>query len=382
MRADRRRLFQHADVEVGFQLLQVNGACKTRRSCTNDADVIFHDIPFNCGCAHLGCIRMAPSRRMVSPFNMGISKIAATSCANSSGLPRRLGNGIWLARDACNSGVMPSTIGVWKMPGAIAMQRTPIRASSRAMGRTIPARPAFVAEYAACPIWPSYAATDAVWTSKPRSPSAVGVLFCMMFAAALSHRNVPIRLMCTTLEKKSPAMGPFLPSTRPAPTTPAQLTRRLSPPIRDAAVSIVELTSASDVTSHRRKLTLAPNFAAVACPGPSWTSTMTTLPPLEATWLATAAPRPDAPPVTTARATSIFIMAPQNRPSGFVEPGPQVNHTVHGVGNRLLAGDIPIDPPRQCVDGKGTLQRLHRRSRVDGMGSSTVCGTGRLTPCP
>src|SRR5882757_8118361 len=115
MRADGRGFLQNADVQIGLELLQSNGARESRRSCTDDADVIFHDVPFNSGGAHLGCIRIAPSRRIVSPFNMGISKIEATSCANSSGLPRRLGNGIWLARDACNSGVMPSTIGVWKM---------------------------------------------------------------------------------------------------------------------------------------------------------------------------------------------------------------------------------------------------------------------------
>jgi len=85
-----------------------------------------------------------------------------------------------------------------------------------------------------------------------------------------------------TLAKKSPAIGPFLPSTRPAPTTPAQLTSRLRPPMRDAAASIVELTSASEVTSQRRKEALAPNVVAAAWPGPSWTSTRTTLPPLAA----------------------------------------------------------------------------------------------------
>src|SRR5882757_9049826 len=115
MSANGRGFLQHADIQVGFELLQANRTRKSRRSSTYDADVIFHDVPFDSGGAHLGCIRMAPSRRMVSPFNMEISKIEATSCANSSGLPRRLGNGIWLARDACNSGVMPSTIGVWKM---------------------------------------------------------------------------------------------------------------------------------------------------------------------------------------------------------------------------------------------------------------------------
>ena len=91
----------------------------------------------------------------------------------------------------------------------------------------------------------------------PRSPSAVGALFCMMAAAALSHRNVPMRLMCTTRVKKSPAIGPFLPSTRPAPMTPAQLTSRLMPPMAARADSIAALTSVSEVTSHLAKAALA-----------------------------------------------------------------------------------------------------------------------------
>src|ERR1700736_5847059 len=152
MRPDSRSLLEQADVEIGLELLQANGTGQSRGSGPDDADVILHDIPFDGGSAHLGCIRIAPSRRIVSPFNMGISKIAATICANSSGLPRRFGNGTWLASEACSSGVIASIMGVWKIPGAIAMQRTPIRANSRAMGSTMPARPAFVAESAACPL--------------------------------------------------------------------------------------------------------------------------------------------------------------------------------------------------------------------------------------
>src|SRR5882757_8587852 len=198
--------------------------------------------------------------------------------------------------------------------------------------------------------------------SSPRSPSAFGVLFCMRLAAALSHRNVPIRLMCTTLAKRSPAIGPFLPSTRPAPTTPAQFTSRFIPPMRDAAVSIVELTSASEVTSQRRKLALAPNFAAVAWPGPSCTSRMTTLPPLETTWLATAAPRPDAPPVTTARASSIFIQRSPNRASSAKYFGPQVDHTRRGIWNGVR-GRHTLDPARQGQGHVRTsfVRRFERR---------------------
>ena len=50
---------------------------------------------------------------------------------------------------------MPSTIGVWKTPGATVITRTPMRANSRAIGRVMPITPPFEAEYAAWPIWPS-----------------------------------------------------------------------------------------------------------------------------------------------------------------------------------------------------------------------------------
>ena len=103
----------------------------------------------------------------------------------------------------------------------------------------------------------------------PRSPSAFGVLACMIAAAALSHRKVPMRLMCTTRVKKSPAMGPFLPSTRPAPITPAQLTSRLMPAMALRAISMAALTSVSEVTSHLAKPAPAPRVAAAAAPGPS-----------------------------------------------------------------------------------------------------------------
>ena len=45
------------------------------------------------GMAYRGAIRIAPSRRMVSPFSMGLLTIASTICAYSAGRPRRAGNG-------------------------------------------------------------------------------------------------------------------------------------------------------------------------------------------------------------------------------------------------------------------------------------------------
>src|SRR5438067_13012074 len=73
----------------------------------------------------------------------------------------------------------------------------------------------------------------------------------MRAAAALSHRKVPIRLMWITLVKNSPAMGPFLPSTRPAPITPAQFTSRLRPARRDCAPSEAEVKAAT-ARAHSR----------------------------------------------------------------------------------------------------------------------------------
>src|SRR5215203_5331125 len=52
----------------------------------------------------------------------------------------------------------------------------PDAARSRATGSVRPTRPPFDAAYAACPIWPSNAATDDTLTIAPRSPAASGSL--------------------------------------------------------------------------------------------------------------------------------------------------------------------------------------------------------------
>jgi hypothetical protein len=43
---------------------------------------------------YFGAMRIAPSRRIVSPFSISFSMICWTSAANSSGRPSRDGNGI------------------------------------------------------------------------------------------------------------------------------------------------------------------------------------------------------------------------------------------------------------------------------------------------
>ncbi len=80
---------------------------------------------------------------MVSPFSISFSTMWAASAAYSSGRPRRAGNGVILPSASRTSAGRPSIIGVWNRPGAMAVTRMPERASSRAIGRTMPTMPAF-----------------------------------------------------------------------------------------------------------------------------------------------------------------------------------------------------------------------------------------------
>jgi len=173
----------------------------------------------------------------------------ATRSAYSSGRPSLGGKGTWAPSDACNSGVMPATIGVMKMPGAMTLTRTPMRANSRASGKVMPTTPPLDAEYETWPICPSNAATDAVLTIKPRSPSAFGSLCCITLAASFATVNEPTRLMATVRAKNSVAIGASRPSARAAPTTPAQFTASVMPPMNSADFAMAAWTSASSATS-------------------------------------------------------------------------------------------------------------------------------------
>ena len=55
------------------------------------------------------------------------------------------GKGIWAPSEARISSLMPCSMGVSKIPGAIVITRMPNFASSRAIGRVIPFTPAFEA---------------------------------------------------------------------------------------------------------------------------------------------------------------------------------------------------------------------------------------------
>src|SRR5438132_40410 len=88
-----------------------------------------------------GCIRIAPSRRIVSPFSMAFSMISRASAAYSAGRPRRLGNGTCLASEARTGSGSDARSGVSKRPGAIVTTRMPSSARSRATGSVRPTMP-------------------------------------------------------------------------------------------------------------------------------------------------------------------------------------------------------------------------------------------------
>ena len=61
-------------------------------------------------------------------------------------MPSREGNGTLAASESCTSFGMLNIIGVPKRPGAIVMQRMPLRARSRAIGSVMPVMPPLLAE--------------------------------------------------------------------------------------------------------------------------------------------------------------------------------------------------------------------------------------------
>ncbi len=175
--------------------------------------------------------------------------MATASWAYSSGRPRRFGNGTPAARPARNSSETPASIGVSMMPGAIVITRMPEDASSRAAGRVRPTTPPLDEEYAACPIWPSNAATEAVLITTPRWLSSSAGVLAMASAASRSTLNVPIRLTSMTFRYVSRSCGPFLPTIRPAVPTPAQLTVMRSGAPAATTVSTAACTCSGLVTS-------------------------------------------------------------------------------------------------------------------------------------
>src|SRR6266446_4880665 len=100
----------------------------------------------SCGSHYRGCIRIAPSSRIVSPFSIAFSMMCRASAANSAGRPRRDGKGTCLPSDVRTGSGRVARSGVSKMPGAIVTTRIPSSARSRATGSVMPTMPPFEAE--------------------------------------------------------------------------------------------------------------------------------------------------------------------------------------------------------------------------------------------
>src|SRR4051812_12860471 len=225
--------------------------------------------------------------------------------AYSVGDPSRAGCGTRLPSDSRAGSGRPASIGVAMMPGAIVHTRMNLSARSRAIGSGMPTTPPLDALYAAWPICPSNAATDAVLTITPRSPST-GSLSTIAATASRMTLKVPIRLTRTTFSNASSGSTPCLPSTRPGVPTPAQLTTMRSG-AWPVAVCRACCTPASSVTSRPAKL--PPISLARSSPGDVGRSAMTTCAPALASSVAVASPSPLAPPVTIAEHPSIRIRA-------------------------------------------------------------------------
>ena len=93
-----------------------------------------------------GAMRIAPSRRIVSPLSIGLATMALTSWPYSDGSPSRDGCGTCLPSEACtSSGRLPSS-GVLNRPGAMVTTRIFDWARSRAIGSVMPTMPPLDAE--------------------------------------------------------------------------------------------------------------------------------------------------------------------------------------------------------------------------------------------
>ncbi len=184
------------------------------------------------------------------------------------------------------------------MPGAIVITRMPKRASSRATGSVIATMPPFDAEYAACPIWPSKAETDAVLTMTPRSPLEVGSLALIIAEASRITLNVPVRFVWMTRLNASRGWVP----PRPEHFFGEHDAGRVDDsPQRAELRGDVEPALDARLVGHVDEPRIAPRPRAhwrSGCPRASFRSAMTTRAPESASRRAVASPSPEAPPVT------------------------------------------------------------------------------------
>ena len=180
--------------------------------------------------------------------------VNTASDAYSAGAPNRLGNGTEADSAAFTLSGAPCSSGVLKMPGRMVLTRMPSPIRSRAIGRVMPTTPPFDALYAAWPIWPSSAATDAVLTIAPRSPSSIGSRDSMPAADLAMQRKVPTRLIWISMLNRSSGKCLISPVSLArlavliALPVPAQLIRMRSWPIAARALAKPASTDSSLVT--------------------------------------------------------------------------------------------------------------------------------------
>src|SRR5437773_3013472 len=147
----------------------------------------------------------------------------------------------------------------------------------------------------------------------PRSPSRLGAFCAMCVAASRMQLNVPMRFTLMTRVNSSSLAGPDLPSVFIAVPMPAQFTRTLMAPRRPRAVSRAAATSSALLTSAGVKTAASPSDFATSAPGEAGRSRMAMRAPAPASRAAVARPRPDAPPVTTARTDASSMDDPPRR---------------------------------------------------------------------
>jgi len=122
-----------------------------------------------------------------------------------------------------------------------------------------------------------------------------------MASAAKRHTlKLPTRLMSMVRWKSAKGCAPSRPTVLDAMAMPAQFTAAVIAPNSDSAKSRAVSTLSPLVTSVSANRAASPNSATKAAPRAASRSSKTTRPPASTIARAEAAPRPEAPPLTSA----------------------------------------------------------------------------------
>src|SRR3954469_5105851 len=197
----------------------------------------------------------------------------------------------------------------------------------------------------------------------PRSPWSSGALASIALAARRRTLNVPIRLTRITVSNGTRPCAPLRPATFSAWPMPAQQTEIRRPSSPAACVTAASTCSASVTSAVTNR---APSSSASAWPRSGLRSAMVTLTPAACSARAVAAPRPDAPPATSAFTPSIFMARKLAEANGAGRCSARAEHVVarelrdeaQPGGEARAELDLGVDLA-DAVDG-----RLVRRDRL------------------